>query len=284
MDVKIDVDKRTMRVFEHRIGQLIAITGKPVEEVLKQQGKLFAVSAAKHTLRYGDKAGVGKKHKEDIAQSIRSTYMPIGGKGGFAEYIEKYRSGSALKKWRSAVRSKNVEKIEALSKKLNLTDNFKGRKIKFIKWDGGAALTKKLKGKGQDRVNVVLGPAKQINQFIREKKAQVGAAKAGWASAAIMLGHKGTGRGMPAYFAKGHRTRGFGRVKGSGSKSQLTVAHYGKYGFSKTDMDGIWKHRTKMMMKDINQQMRSAHKKVSKGKPISVASVKAAARKKRSST
>jgi uncharacterized protein YdbL (DUF1318 family) len=49
-------------------------------------------------------------------------------------------------------------------------------------------------------------------------------------------------------------------------------------------MDGIWKHRTKMMIKDINQQMRSAHKKVSKGKPISVASVKAAARKKRRST
>ena len=280
MDVKIDVDKRTMRVFENRIGQLIAITGKPVEEVLKQQGKLFAVSAAKHTLRYGDKAGVGKKHKADVEKTIRSTYMPIGGKGGFAEHIEKYRSASALKQWRSAVRSKNVAKIEALSRKLNLTDNFRGKKIKFIKWDGGAAHTKRLKGKGHDRVNVVLGPAKQINQFIREKKAQVGAAKAGWAYAARMLGQKGTGRGMPAYFAKGHRTRGFGRVKGSGFKSQLTVAHYGNYGFSKTDMDGIWKHRTKMMIRDINQQMRSAHKKVSKGKNITVAEIRRAAKSK----
>ena len=266
MDVKIDVDKRTMRVFEKRLGQLIALTGKPVEDVLKQQGRLFAVSAAKHTQRYGDTAKTGAKHKKDIVNTIKSTYMPIGGKGGFAEHIEKYRSPAALKQWRSAVRSKNVAKIEALSRKLNLTDNFNGRKIKFIKWDGGAAHTKRLKGRGGKRVNVVLGPAKPINEFIKEKQAQVGAAKAGWASAAKMLGHKGTGKGMPAYFAKGHRTRGFGRVKGRNYKSVLTVAHYGKYGFSKTDMDAIWKLRIKMMMKDINKKMRAGHKKATKGK------------------
>jgi len=280
MDVQIDVDKRTMRVFEHRIGQLIALTGKPVEEVLKQQGKLFAVSAAKHTLRYGDKAGVGKKHKKDVDNTVRRIYKKANVAVGL---IAKEMGIKASKRYATYIRRRDVAKAQAMVDKANLSFYYKGRDVKVIQWDGGNAHSRWVKKRGTAPVRLVC-EAQQINKFIREKKAQVGAAKAGWAYAARMLGHKGTGRGMPAYFAKGHRTRGFGRVKGSGFKSQLTVAHYGKYGFSKTDMDGIWKHRTKMMIKDINQQMRSAHKKVSKGKPISVASVKAAARKKRRST
>ena len=76
MDVSIEVEQDTLNAFSRNIEKLVALTGKPVESILKQKGRLFAVSAAKYTERYGDTAAVGKKHKKDVETSIRRIYKP----------------------------------------------------------------------------------------------------------------------------------------------------------------------------------------------------------------
>ena len=271
-DVTIEEDKESFGAFEHNIKELVKITGKPVEEILKQQGRLLAVGAAKYTERYGDKASVGADHKKEITKTIQSTYKPASGAKGMAGWVQKYRSGWLSKEFNKAARQKDAKKLEELSKKFKLGNAYRGRQIKFIPWDGGAAHTRRLKRSGDNRLFIVMGPAKDINQYITKKKKQVGAAKHGWAKAAIMLGHKGTGRGMPQYFAKWRNdVRGFGKVKGKGSKSELTVANYHKYGFSKTSLAGVFRSRTNAINKDIKQLMKRGHGMASQAKPVKFA-------------
>ena len=173
----------------------------------------------------------------------------------------------AGKRYATYIRRRDVAKAQKMVDEANLSFYYKGRDVKVIQWDGGNAHSRWVKKRGTAPVRLVC-EAQQINRFIKKKKLRVGAAKHGWAKAAIMLGHKGSGRGMPAWFAKGsskfgegHKTRGFGRVRGRGSKAELTVAHYGGYGFSRTKMNSVWKTRTKTMMKDINRKMQAVHKK-----------------------
>jgi hypothetical protein len=263
MEIKVEVDKKSMQIFQKRINQLIAVTGKPVEEIFKQQGRLFAVSAAKYTERFGDKASTGAKHKKDVESTVRRIYKKANVAVGL---IAKEMGVKAGKKFATYIRRRDVAKAQAMVDKANLSFYYKGRDVKVIQWDGGNAHSRWVKKRGTAPVRLVC-EAQQINKFITKKKLGVGAAKHGWAKAAIMLGHKGSGRGMPKYFAKGgskfgqgHRTRGYGNVTGKNHKTVLTVAHYGKYGFSRTTMDGVWRSRTKAMIKDINKKMRSAHK------------------------
>lgn len=261
--ITVEIDKKDQRELERQFKKLIAITKEPVEDILAQQGRLFAVSAAKYTSRFGEKAAIGKKHKEDIEKTIRSVYRSIGGKKDFSGRIKQFYNTGALRLWKSALKKKDSAELKSLAVKFNLLSGTKVRNIEFIDWDGGAAHTRRLNGKSKGKTYYVFGPAKNINAYIRKKKAQVGEAKAGWVKASRMLGHKG-GKGTPQWMEKGHRTRGYGAVKGTGSKSELTVAHYGKYGFSKTSMTGVWRSRTKMIGKQIEKIIKSKSKKIVK--------------------
>jgi len=264
MDVSIEVEQDTLNAFSRNIEKLVALTGKPVESILKQQGRLFAVSAAKYTERYGDTAAVGKKHKKDVETSIRRIYKPA---RTAIPLISKRWGQKAGQKFASYIRRRDVGKAQDMIDKANIGFYYKGRDVKASKWDGGNAHTRWINKKGTAPVRLVF-EVQKLNQYIRKKKLRVGAAKHGWAKAAKMLGHKGSGRGMPKWFAQGsgkfgegHRTRGFGKVTGRGYKAELTVAHYGNYGFSRTGMNGIWRSRTKIMMKDINRKMQAVHRK-----------------------
>ena len=263
MDVSIEVEQDTLNAFSRNIDKLVALTGKPVQEILKQQGRLFAVSAAKYTQRYGDTAAVGKRHKKDVENSIRRIYKPA---RAATPLIMKRWGKKAGVKFQNYIRRRDTAKAQEMIDKANIGFFYK-RDLKVIQWDGGGAHTRWIKKRGKAPVHLVF-EVQKLNQFIRDKKLQVGAAKHGWAKAAKMLGHKGSGRGMPAWFAsgskqfgKGHKTRGFGRVTGRNYNAELTVAHYGKYGFSRTTMNGVWRSRTKIMIKDINRKMQAVHKK-----------------------
>ena len=74
------IDPADQRELERQFKRLIAITKEPVEDILKQQGKLFAVDAARYTGRFGNEASVGRQHKEDIEKTVRRVYRTIGGK------------------------------------------------------------------------------------------------------------------------------------------------------------------------------------------------------------
>ena len=61
--ITVEKEKKSSVAFEHNLKQLIAMTKEPVEDILKQQGKLFALAAAKSTSRYGNKKNIGKRRK-----------------------------------------------------------------------------------------------------------------------------------------------------------------------------------------------------------------------------
>jgi hypothetical protein len=133
MEVKVEVDKKSMQIFQKRINQLIAVTGKPVEEIFKQQGRLFAVSAAKYTERFGDKASAGAKHKKDVESTVRRIYKKANVAVGL---IAKEMGVKAGKKFATYIRRRDVAKAQAMVDKANLSFYYKGRDVKVIQWDG----------------------------------------------------------------------------------------------------------------------------------------------------
>jgi hypothetical protein len=257
MEIKVEVDKQALAAFDYNMKQLIAMSKKPVQEILQQQARLFAVSAANYTERAtpkGSGAAVKKRQTKDINDSIRRIYKPAKWAVGL---IAKEMGIKAGKRFEGYIRRRDAGRAQILADKANLSKYYKGREVKIISWDGGSAHTRYIKKRGAAPVRLVFeGP--QINRYITRKKKHMGEAKAGWAKAARMIGGNGNPtRGIPAWATKSHhRTRGYGSVKGTGSKSVATVAHYGRYGFSKTTMTGLYRHRANMMTKDIQRMVK----------------------------
>jgi len=253
--VKVEVDKKSMAAFQHNIKQLIAVTKEPVEDILKQQGRLFAVAAAKYTGRFGAKPADGKKHTEDVVSTISSTYQN-------AAQAANYMNEKLARSWRHLVRRRNVAKLQEMADNLNLSQAYGGKQVNVILWDRGNRHTRRLKKQGSRKTVNLVCDYQNVKKYMTAKKKEVGEAKSGWARAADMLG--GT-RGIPAFAKKKHhRTRGHGSVRGTGSKAVLTVAHYGKYGYSKTSMTGLFRHRTNMMTKDIAKKLKHAGRDAAK--------------------
>ena len=271
--IKVDVvpDQIAMRAFENNIKELVKITGKPTEEILRQQGRLLAVSAAKHTERYGDKAAVGKQHKKNLSDDIRRVYKRAYSAQGLIARKMGSKAGENYKKY---IRQRDTSRAQTLIDKANISQYYRGRRPKVITWDGGAANTRSGKQAPAKQTVYLVCEYPEVKRYIKAKQKHVGAAKHGWARAAMMLGHKGSGRGMPKYFARGHKTRGFGRVKGSGSKAELTISHFGNYGFSRTSLAGVFRTRTNAMWKDIDQLMKRGNKLAAESRPVRFARTK----------
>ena len=258
--ITVEVDKKTLAAFERSIKLITHQTGKSMNETLKQQGKLFALDAAKYTSRFGNKASIGKKHKEDIEKTIRRVYSPLGGNKNLSGWIKQNLNPGASKLWNKTVRKRDAAGLKRLAVMFNIMSASRAKSVEFIEWDKGAAHTRRLKGKGKGKKYYVFGPAKNINAYIKKKKAQVGEAKSGWVKAARMLGHT-SNRKSPQWMHKGHKTRGHGEVRGRGLKAVAKVAHYGKYAFSKTSLNGVYKFRSKMIIKQMTKAIRAEAKK-----------------------
>lgn len=264
IDITVGVDRAgglAIQAFEHNMKQLIALTQAPVEDILRQQGRLFAVAAANYTERATPK-GSGKtvetKFKKDIHDTVRRIYKPAKWAIGL---IAREMGQHSAKRFKQQIRRRDIAKAQWMIDKSNISKYYQGRDVKIISWDGGAAHTRWVKKKGKAPVHMVMeSPA--INKFIKKKQKHAGSAKAGWARAAEMLGgSKNATRGIPAFAKKSyHKTRGFGRVRGHGSKAEVTVAHHGKYGFTKTSMNGLFRHRTNMMAKQIEKIIKAGNR------------------------
>ena len=254
--IKVEADKKALAAFNHNMKQLIAMSKKPVQDILRQQARLFAVSAANYTERAtpkGSGAAVKKKITKDIDDSVRRIYKPAKWAIGL---IAKEMGMKAAKRFEGYIRRRDSGRAQTLINTANISKYYKGREVKVITWDGGSAHTRYIKKRGRAPVHLVL-ESPQINRFITRKKKNIGSAKAGWARAAAMLGGSNPTRGIPAWAKKSHhRTRGYGKVMGVGSKAVAIVAHYGRYGFSKTTISGLYRHRANMMTKDIERMVK----------------------------
>ena len=64
--MSVTLDKSSQIRFQKAIQKLVALSDEPVEDIMRSQGRLFAVDAAKFTARFGDKPKAGMKHKQNV--------------------------------------------------------------------------------------------------------------------------------------------------------------------------------------------------------------------------
>ena len=181
--------------FAAAIRQLVLLSDKPVEEIMKDQGRLFAVDAAKFTTRFGNTPAEGRKHKEDIRKTIDIIYInPL----TMAKTISKRAGVKDGNRFRNYIRRRQAGKAEEMIRRLGITRGRGGYRIDVGTFDGGNRHTRWLKKQGKS-VLVVMD-YRAVTRYKAEKVKNAGALKAGWAKAAEDLG--GT-RGIPAYAKKG---------------------------------------------------------------------------------
>lgn len=250
--IKARLDKSDEARFRAAIQKLVALSDTPVKDILAQQGRLFVVDAARFTERYGNTAAAGRQHKIDVRKTLNFIYMrPL----NVAKMISKAAGEATGRRFSNYIRRRNVASAQAL------VDKFlggSGYTIEVGMWDGGALHKSMLTQAGYKRRLVVMDYT-NVGKYIRKKVANVGAVKAGWAKAAEQLGGS---RGIPAYAKKGHRTRGTGKVEGTGDKCTLTITNHSRYVLENTTAPKLWKLRTKNIEKVVERMVKREAQKI----------------------
>ena len=247
--------------FAKTISDLAKLSGKPVEQILKEQGRLFAVDAARFTNRVGNTAQAGRDHKADVKSTIDMIYInPL----FIAKTISKRHGKKKGNKFANYIRRREAGKAQAMIDQMGITRGKGGHRIEVGMFDGGNRHTRWLKGR-RTTVQCVMGYTGVVPKYKKAKVASVGSLKQGWALAAKDLG--GT-RGIPAYAKKGHKTRGHGSVKGKFSKAVLTVTNRSEYILKNTTAKSLWKLRmdnmSSVMGRILQRKAKAAAKRLTK--------------------
>tara|TARA_B110000014_G_C20086262_1_gene568174 strand:+ start:787 stop:1563 length:777 start_codon:yes stop_codon:yes gene_type:complete len=245
--VKAKFTARSERNLKAAFTQLQHLTGEPMEDILKKQGRLFAVDAARFTSRLGNKAAGGVAHRKDVNHSINHTYIrPLMA----AKMISRRAGEPTGRRFSNYVRRRETAKAQFLVDKFLPKSDYK---IIVGTWDSGRLHEGRLMGSLPHRMIVM--DYSNVTKYRKRKVANVGEAKAGWAVAAR---HLGGDRGIPGYVKKGHKTKGLGRVTGTGAKAVLTVANYSPYITDNTEAHKAWKLRfnniTKVVERMVNRK------------------------------
>ena len=243
------MSKRDEARFRKAIQKLVALSGEPVEDILRAQGRLFAVDAAKFTAPFGDKKADGDNTKRKVEKTIFSTYKK-------AEDLKVAISRKAGEK--AAARfAKHVRRGD-LSQAKQLSSAILGGTHELGPFDGGRMHKRRLSGKSWNRLYITKGfPA--VNQYARATMRRVGEGKSGWAKAAAQLG--GT-RGIPAWAKKNtHRTKGLSIVEGKNSKASVTVTNRSKYVFKTTSTKYLWRLRLGKVEKLVERMIKNRARK-----------------------
>lgn len=248
----VNVDPKVMRHFNATINEMIAVSGEPAEQVIRQQARLLAKDASWWTDRKGFKKTVKAKHDKSIEDKVNRIYRDplqlldwVRGKFGVQRATE----------LEEAIKSKKVVKVREMLEKF-----FGGKNFIVIKWDKGA-LHKRWKKNPKSKTRVYLvGGEKSKNAYIRRQQRNIGNAKAGWARAAEKIGGvKNPTKGIPAWAKKKkHKTKGIGNMLANGGpKNIATITNLSKYGLRRETMNQALRQRifqTKKVMKAIMER------------------------------
>jgi hypothetical protein len=141
------MSKRDEARFRKAIQKLVALSGEPVEDILRAQGRLFAVDAAKFTAPFGDKKADGDNTKRKVEKTIFSTYKK-------AEDLKVAISRKAGEK--AAARfAKHVRRGD-LSQAKQLSSAILGGTHELGSFDGGRMHKRRLSGKSWNRLYLSL--------------------------------------------------------------------------------------------------------------------------------
>ena len=247
----VTVDPKVMRHFNATIAEMIAVSGEPAEQVIRQQARLLAKDAAWWTDRKGFNKSVKAKHDKSIERKINGIYRdPL----QLIDWIRGKFGENRAAELVVAINSKKVVKVREMLEK------FFGKKVVVIKWDKGA-LHKRWKKNPKSKTRAYLvGGDKSKNAYIRRQQSNIGNAKAGWARAAEKIGGvKNPTKGIPAWAKKKkHKTQGIGNMQANGGpKNIASITNLSKYGLRKETMNQALRQRifqTKKVMKAIMER------------------------------
>ena len=244
--------------FAAALQKMVAISGEPVEDIMRKQGRIIAEKLAWFTQRVGQKAADGKKHKADVKSTIDMIYVnPL----FIAKTISKRHGKKKGNKFANYIRRREAGKAQAMIDQMGITRGKGGHRIEVGMFDGGNRHTRWLKGR-RTTVQCVMGYSGVVPKYKKKKAAQVGALKAGWAAAARDLG--GTGK-LPAYITKGHKTRGHGSGRGKGVKATLKITNRANYIIQNRQMTNMFRTQAsnmeEIMATMIKRKLRKAKSK-----------------------
>lgn len=250
----MSTDKASEARFRKAIQKLVALSGEPVEDILKKQGRLFAVDASKFTRRFGNKKSSGVQHKEDVKNTIFSVYVrPL----TVAKMISIEAGEKTGRRFSNYIRRRDVGKAKELIDLLNV--RIDGFVLDVGNFDNGKRHKSRLMGRSKKKLVVMDWTS--VTSYAKKEVANVGEAKHGWAVAARMLGGD---KEIPLYAKKNHKTRGLGRVTGRGGKAELTVANYSKHVLVNSSLSKLWALRAKKTEAVIEWMIKRQSKKITR--------------------
>lgn len=261
MEIKIELDKRQLGVFNHNLRRMIALSDKPTEQILRDQARLLCKDFAGHTERMG-LPKKPTKHATDIARTVYGIYS--------LHTVTKQLVNGIRKKWgdKAALRLQGYIVGGDEDKANKMLEKAYGKKFEFQKWDKGDA-HKRWKQNPRRKQRVRLFPEtnkKKIKTYIRKQIKNIGNAKAGWARAAESLGGvKNPTKGIPKWAKdKKHKTVGWGKVTGTGAKTVVTIANESKYGFNRAALRKAYNWRGEQIKKDLDRMIRHNARDISR--------------------
>ena len=252
--ITVNVSAKEQAKFQKQIKELIAVSDKPVEGIMRDQGRLLCKDLSFHTDRYGHDKFVFEKHKKDTEETINAIYKDAELLVDLA--LKKFDARTA-QRFTQYITSGDPLKIQQVSDAIY----GKGKAIAMT-WDNGAAHRRWKTSKRKPFIILIKG-AKKKATYINKKKALIGNAKAGWARAAVQIGGAANPtRGIPAWAKKkSHLTKGLGLVSGAKYKTNITVANYSKYGMSKGALSQAFRVRIQTMQQQVIRIIKASHKK-----------------------
>jgi len=226
MSVSVKMDAKELAKLNRAFKDLAKISDKPVEDLLRSEGRLLAVALANRASRKGDTKETGLRHEAKVEQRIRGVYSPplI-----WVKIVSKTAGIRAGNEFDRMLRGRQTSEAESFLAKIGLA-TYKGRRVRVIMFDRGTRHRNAIENKIKKSEYYVVCDYKKVEAYIRKSKKRVGNLKSGWARAAEMLrGAKGKGtRGIPNWaMGKGrlHDNKGVGRVTGSKGKNVLFLSN-----------------------------------------------------------
>lgn len=250
------LDTRDELRFQKSIQKLVALSDEPVEDIMRAQGRLFAVDAALFTQRAGNTAAAGREHKANVKSTILSIYIrPT----SMAKVISTKAGEKAGKRFSNYIRRRDATKAQAMVDRF--VPSLDGYRVEVGMFDGGKRHKQRVR-RGAKVIRLVVMDWRSVTAYLRKAVARVGEAKSGWAKAAEQLG--GT-RGIPAYAKKKtHKTKGRGSVTGRGGKAVLIVENKSRYVFSNTSLGAIFKLRIKKIEKLVERMIKNKGRRITR--------------------
>ena len=216
MRVKVDL-KDFEREARALFPALAKALNKPIDEIIIDQSKLFAVEAANIAPRKGLSPSGGTKHKENVGGNIDGHFVSAKAAAMMISKQYGYKTG---KRFEKMMKGGRIAQADTLCRTLNARTSGDGRIIEPIEVGRMEAVHAMIRKRKVHRLYVVR-TQKDINALKRKNKETVGSIKKPWHDIFTQLGGV---RGIPAYVKKAKGAEGHAVVKRTGFTSEPHVA------------------------------------------------------------